>query len=329
MNGCLIALLLISLIGIVIYLSTEAFPIIVFLFFLFILWKTYEFIYYKSKKFLSIKNSIDLYVKNCNELNEHIEELKNTHLGIDQLDYGHSDYYDDSKYHYKRSELKNQKYSPNVCNCSRNVCNNARQHPFKYICKYFNIETDEATLSNFESILNNFEAAESGKIALKNEKEKLLNSIANEIPFLINKFSKKKLQKKLGFTEIDFKTVYFPKYIFKYVSSGGNASLQCDIVMDIDNLNRFVKYLVDNIKFKKSVAGQRALMTSELRKKILQRDNFTCKNCGASIHEEPNLLLEIDHIIPVSKGGLTSEDNLQTLCWKCNRKKGAKITENV
>lgn len=325
MKGCLIEFLLLLLIVALFNFTIAGIPLIVFLLFLFIAWKIYEFIFYKSNKFLTIKESIALYVKNCNELNEHIEELKNTHLGINQLDYGHSDYYDNSKYHYKRSELKKQKYSANIYNCSRTICDNARQHPFKYICKYFNIKTDEQTLSEFENVLNNFEAAESGKIALKNEKEKLLNSINNEIPFLIRNFSKTKLEKKLGFVEIDFKTVYFPKYIFKYVSSGGNASLQCDVVMDIQNLNRFVKYLSENIKFKKSVAGQRALMTSELRKKILQRDNYTCKNCGVSIDKEPNLLLEIDHIIPVSKGGLTTEDNLQTLCWKCNRKKGAKI----
>lgn len=66
-------------------------------------------------------------------------------------------------------------------------------------------------------------------------------------------------------------------------------------------------------------------MTSKLRQRIKERDGFTCKQCGASIQQEPNLLLEIDHIIPVSKGGLTTEDNLQTLCWRCNRKKGAKI----
>ena len=42
-------------------------------------------------------------------------------------------------------------------------------------------------------------------------------------------------------------------------------------------------------------------------------------------YAEPNLLLEIDHIIPVSKGGLTEESNLQTLCWKCNRSKSDKI----
>ena len=36
---------------------------------------------------------------------------------------------------------------------------------------------------------------------------------------------------------------------------------------------------------------------------------------------------EIDHIIPVSKGGLTTEDNLQTLCWRCNRSKGNKMVD--
>lgn len=66
-------------------------------------------------------------------------------------------------------------------------------------------------------------------------------------------------------------------------------------------------------------------MTSEPRQKIKECDGFACKKCGTSVEKEPNLLLEIDHIIPVSKGGLTTEDNLQTLCWRCNRSKGAKI----
>ena len=95
--------------------------------------------------------------------------------------------------------------------------------------------------------------------------------------------------------------------------------------MDIDNLNRFVVYLAEKIKFNKSAAGQRALMTSRLREHIKQRDHYTCRYCGASLAEEPHLLLEIDHIVPVSKGGMTTEDNLQTLCWKCNRSKSNKV----
>ncbi len=77
------------------------------------------------------------------------------------------------------------------------------------------------------------------------------------------------------------------------------------------------------------VKQQRALMTDKLREKIKKRDNYTCQCCGNSIMNEPSLLLEVDHIIPVSKGGLTREDNLQTLCWKCNRSKGSKVGEDV
>lgn len=69
---------------------------------------------------------------------------------------------------------------------------------------------------------------------------------------------------------------------------------------------------------------QRKLMTPKLREEIKQRNNYTCQCCGNSIYNEPNLLLEVDHIIPVAKGGLTEPSNLQTLCWKCNRSKSDK-----
>ena len=290
-----------------------------------IAWKFYEFFYYRSKKFIEVKNRIQTYISDCNELNEHIEELKGMHLGINQLNYGQANFQDTSRYKYRRRELLNQVYAPNVYNCSRTVCSNAKNQPFKYVCKYFNIKTDEDNLSKFEEMLNNFEAAEQGKVALKREKQNIVDSIAKDIPFLIRTFGKNKLERKLGFTEIDFSTMYFPRYIFKYISSGGNASMQCDVVMDIANLNNFVTYLSEVVKFKKSAAGQRALMTSALRREILQRDNYICKKCGASIRNEPNLLLEIDHIVPISKGGLTTKNNLQTLCWRCNRRKGSKI----
>ena len=55
----------------------------------------------------------------------------------------------------------------------------------------------------------------------------------------------------MGFEQIDMSTAYFPKYVFQYVSSGGNAATQCDVVMDIDNLNKFILYLSEKIKFNK------------------------------------------------------------------------------
>lgn len=55
-----------------------------------------------------------------------------------------------------------------------------------------------------------------------------------------------------------------------------------------------------------------------LRWQIFERDDFRCKHCG-SRHQ-----LRADHIIPESKGGETSIENLQTLCHRCNSRKGAR-----
>jgi hypothetical protein len=55
-----------------------------------------------------------------------------------------------------------------------------------------------------------------------------------------------------------------------------------------------------------------------LRWRVLQRDHFTCCACGASPAITPGVDLHVDHILPWSKGGETTIDNLQTLCSKCN-----------
>lgn len=56
-----------------------------------------------------------------------------------------------------------------------------------------------------------------------------------------------------------------------------------------------------------------------LRGRIYRRDGQRCVACGDS--ED----LTIDHIHPWSKGGKTTEPNLQTLCRSCNSRKGAKV----
>lgn len=59
---------------------------------------------------------------------------------------------------------------------------------------------------------------------------------------------------------------------------------------------------------------------------VLVRDNSTCKICGNSPAKDNSCKLEIDHIIPRSKGGLTEVNNLQTLCKDCNRGKANKMS---
>ncbi|WP_238808848.1 HNH endonuclease [Emticicia aquatica] len=258
-------------------------------------------------------------------MNHHIQELKCSYINVKSYDYGSSILQDTSKYNLKRREWSNELKNNQVHNCSSTVCKNANSQPFKYLCKYFNLKTDEETLSNFENVLNDFAAAEQGKKLLQAEREIIINSIKNDIPVLIYTLSKERLIKELGFETIDLSDLYFPVYTFQYVSAGGNSSARCDIKLDVENLDKFVNYLSGIVKFRNSIQGQRDLMTSKLREQIKVRDSYTCKSCNISTHIEKNLLLEIDHIVPLSKGGITSESNLQTLCWRCNRSKGAKI----
>jgi 5-methylcytosine-specific restriction endonuclease McrA len=62
-----------------------------------------------------------------------------------------------------------------------------------------------------------------------------------------------------------------------------------------------------------------------LRNFIKCRDDHTRRSCSVSVAAEPHLLLEVDHVVPVSKGGLSTPEDLQTLCWRCNRTKSNKL----
>ena len=290
-----------------------------------IAYQLYAFIYFGGEKFVKVKTSIGQYTSNCNELNEHIEDLKSTYAYVRSTDYGESYLQDSSRYNMKRKKWQDAAKSGWVHNCSAAVCKNANNQPFKYLCKYFDIKSNEETLSKFEEVMNNFSAAEQGKFLLRNERDAIVSGVEKDVPKLISTFSGKRLIKELGFDNIDLSDLYFPVYTFQYISAGGNSSAKCDIKLDIGNLDRFISYLSTLVKFRNSIAGQRSLMTSSLREQIKSRDNYTCKMCQLSTFTEKNLLLEIDHIIPLARGGITSEENLQTLCWKCNRTKGAKI----
>ena len=56
-----------------------------------------------------------------------------------------------------------------------------------------------------------------------------------------------------------------------------------------------------------------------LRHAVFKRDGYRCQECFRG--REDGVKLEIDHIIPVAKGGTNEIDNLQTLCMECNRNK--------
>ncbi|MCG3841175.1 Ltp family lipoprotein [Psychrobacter sp. Ps1] len=284
--------------------------------------------YFKSEEFLAIKESISQHVQDCNDLNQHIQNLKLSYADIESFDYGKGNLSDTSRYNMKRknwSESTNNRWTHP---CSLSIVKNANDQPFKYLCKYFNIKPTEETLEKFENALNDFSAAEQGKVLLVQERDATIASVMESIPAFVMRSSEERIKQELGFMLVNLSQLYFPVYTFQYVSAGGNSSSRFDFRLDLDQLERFIGYLAELVKFENSVAGQRALMTAKLRERIKVRDNFTCKICSLSTSDEKNLLLEIDYITPLSKGGKSTEDNLQVLCWRCNRSKGSK-TDHV
>ena len=67
---------------------------------------------------------------------------------------------------------------------------------------------------------------------------------------------------------------------------------------------------------------ERGKVTNKMRFSIYSRDGYRCCMCGKRDRGDN---LEIDHIYPIAKGGKSTYDNLQTLCHRCNQKKGANI----
>ena len=66
-------------------------------------------------------------------------------------------------------------------------------------------------------------------------------------------------------------------------------------------------------------------LSKRKRFEVFKRDNFQCQYCGRKV---PDITLEVDHIIPVSKKGTNEIANLITSCFNCNRGKSNKKLSN-
>ena len=65
--------------------------------------------------------------------------------------------------------------------------------------------------------------------------------------------------------------------------------------------------------------GGREPIPEAIRHAVWRRDEGRCVQCGSQDS------LEFDHVIPLSRGGANTERNLQLLCERCNRQKGAAV----
>ena len=62
------------------------------------------------------------------------------------------------------------------------------------------------------------------------------------------------------------------------------------------------------------------------RKNLFERDHYTCQYCGKRMKSE---LLTIDHVIPRSRGGKNTWENLVLACIGCNKRKRNRLTHEA
>lgn len=112
-----------------------------------------------------------------------------------------------------------------------------------------------------------------------------------------------------------------------YTSPAGRKYYSMDQSYSFSQLNDFYNCAIQLKKERDvrqhQIKVERAKMTDSLRYDILRRDGFRCQICGSSAQD--GVKLHVDHIIPVSRGGLTVPSNLRTLCDRCNMGKSDKM----
>ena len=280
--------------------------------------------YYESSSFLQIKKSCDAMMKSQREFNDYITEKVNSISKLFGTRVIRNETVYDDEYNYIRQYKKT--ISPFTAEVSASVFASAENKPLDYIVKYFypnkNIYPEQ--IQKLSLLVEELQTLKEAKEIIEKYKEEYQQYLGN-VPEYIIKNDEDGFYSRLGFATISEDTLNV-EYKFSYTSGGGLTQRSFPIPMTEETISELILALRSKLTASAFAKEQRNLMTKKLRDTIKMRDNYTCCNCGNSSHNEPNLLLEIDHIIPVSRGGNTTEDNLQTLCWKCNRAKSDKLS---
>lgn len=279
--------------------------------------------YYESPGFFKIKETCEVLMSTQREFNEYINEKVQSISQLFGTRVVRNETINEDEYNYIRPYKKT--ITPFTAEVSATVFASAENNPLEYVVKNFypNKKMYPEQIQKLQLLIEELETLRDAKQIIDNYKKEYQQYLG-DVPDYIMSEDETGFYSRLGFANID-ESVLTVEYKFAYTSGGGMAQRSFTVPMTEETIVELIKALESKLTATAFAKEQRTLMTRKLREFIKNRDNFTCCSCGNSTHVEPNLLLEIDHIIPVAKGGYTVEENLQTLCWKCNRSKSDKI----
>lgn len=283
--------------------------------------------YYDSDEFKKIKNTCNSLMDTQREFNEYINEKAQSISSLFGSKIVRNETKNSDVYNYIRPYKKS--ITPFTAEVSSSVFASAENNPLEYIVKnfYSNKQLYPEQIQKLQLLIEELETLKEAKQIIDNYKKDYQQYLTN-VPNYVIENDEDGFYSRLGFANIS-ESILTVEYKFSYTSEGGMAQRSFTVPMTEDTIVDLINLLESKLTMATFAKEQRSLMTRKLRQTIKERDNFTCKVCGNSTYNEPNLLLEIDHIIPVSKGGYTVEDNLQTLCWKCNREKSNKLLSGL
>lgn len=279
--------------------------------------------YYDSADFAKIKTTCDTLMSTQKEFNQYIDEKVKSISSLFGTNVVRSETENEDEYNYIHPYKK--RITPFTAEVSSAVFSSAENSPLEYVVKQFypNKVNYPEQIQKLHLLVEELETLKEAKDIISGYKSEIRQYLT-EVPDYVMENDEDGFYSRLGFAVISENTLVV-EYEFSYTSNSGRARRTFTVPMTEDTIVELIKTLEDKLTISAFAKEQRALMTSKLRQQIKERDDFTCRYCGNSLEKEPNLLLEIDHIMPVSKGGCTEESNLQTLCWRCNRQKGSKL----
>ncbi len=125
------------------------------------------------------------------------------------------------------------------------------------------------------------------------------------------------------------KEVVWVVNMFRYQARGQKNEISVanhlKTLHDSDLIDEFlIRYPNVTQHINRPVRAKRESIPTRLRFKVLERDAYTCQYCGRSA---PDVLLEVDHIVPVAEGGADDEGNLRASCGDCNRGKSDTLSQ--